>query len=409
MHGYFLSLYHVKATLNLLNSASLPRPKLPYGSKLSPALKLTQRSEHQSPKQLPNPPLPPDDISRVADFLFEVQPPGNLDTSVVCCTKPPWADVRGFMSASPELHTLGYVRWLTVLTIRIPEDWDRIEQFAHRVRELRCLDGTFNSPQHCRILLHFEHLYAVSIDVHSDVFRNDQNQLACRDLVKAFPRSLRRLEISRAHGPDMPIMATIKEYCLSLEELRLGRCTMFNSPSACDFWRSFPFKHNLYMSTEDIGLYAHTLAQELIPLRSLTSLRLGLYLIPSATVLAHRLYHRHNRPAPPVIQWQQEFLFEQLSTLANNAPTEPPTTEQLMSFLHEPDPENEFGPGGMCVICIDAAEEISRSSEARASAILKVLVPSLEEIQWMNWFSPGHLGFSSYILLPSAQTTTQGL
>ncbi|KAG8679843.1 hypothetical protein FRC08_016702, partial [Ceratobasidium sp. 394] len=70
-----------------------------------------------------------------------------------------------------------------------------------------------------------------------------------------------------------------------------------------------------------------------------------LYLIPPTTVLAHRLYHRRNIPAPPVIQWQQEFLFAQLSDPVADAAA-PPTVEHLISFLHAPDPEAEFGPGG---------------------------------------------------------------
>ncbi|KAG9082807.1 hypothetical protein FRC06_004845 [Ceratobasidium sp. 370] len=155
------------------------------------------------------------------------------------------------------------------------------------------------------------------------------------------------------------------------------------------------------MSTQDIHPYAYLLAQELVPLHSLTSIRLGLYLVPSTTVLVHRLYHRRNMPVPPVVEWQQAFLLAQLSVLAVNTPAELPTTEQIISFLHEPDPETEFGPGGMCTICFDTVSEVGRSAEASANAILKGLVPSLEKIQWMDWFTPGHLGLSSYTLLPS--------
>ncbi|KAG9081829.1 hypothetical protein FS749_007356 [Ceratobasidium sp. UAMH 11750] len=403
MNKHFTSLYNIQRFCKCLKRRlarvkQLHRFKPAHEPELPPESKLTPKLELKPPPR--NPLLPLDVIDRIADYLFEVHPPSDLNLSLICCTKPLWADIEGFMSASPELHSMGYMRWMTVLTIRVPEDWDRVEQISHRVRELRCLDGTFNSPQRRRILLHFEHLYAVSIDAHSDFTRNDQNQFAYRDIVKAFPPSLRRLEITRAHGPDIRIIATVKECCPNLEELRLGRCTIFNCPSACDFWRSFPFDHDSYMSSQDTDSYAHSLAQELFALRSLTSLRLGLYLIPSTTVLAHRLYHRHNIPAPPVIQWQQEFLFTQLSALAPDA-AEPPTIEALISVLHEPDPESEFGPRGTCTRCFEAANGIGRNAEASANAILKGLLPSLEKIQWMNWFSPGHLGFSSYTLPPS--------
>jgi hypothetical protein len=111
-------------------------------------------------------------------------------------------------------------------------------------------------PHYQRILVDFTHLRAVSIDAHGDVSHDEQNHFAYCDLIRALPSSLRRLEITREHGPDIKIIATAKECCPDLEELRLGRCTVFNSPPVCDFWRSFPFDHDSYISSEDTNSYA---------------------------------------------------------------------------------------------------------------------------------------------------------
>ncbi|KAG8685887.1 hypothetical protein FRC09_014481, partial [Ceratobasidium sp. 395] len=74
-----------------------------------------------------------DAIERVADFLFEPQSPDELDSSCICCTKPAWADVEGFMNASRTLRSMGLARWLVIMSIRAPEDWDKAKYHAHRV------------------------------------------------------------------------------------------------------------------------------------------------------------------------------------------------------------------------------------------------------------------------------------
>jgi hypothetical protein len=118
------------------------------------------------------------------------------------------------------------------------------------------MDGVLSNPRHQRVLSDFNHLYAISIDAHCDVSCDGHSQFAYRDLFVSLPHSLRRLEVTRSHGPDINIISTVKECCPSLEELRLGRCTVFNSSSACGFWRSFPLDHDAYMSIEDTDTYA---------------------------------------------------------------------------------------------------------------------------------------------------------
>ncbi|KAG8703311.1 hypothetical protein FRC09_004232 [Ceratobasidium sp. 395] len=353
--------------------------------------------------QLPSLALPLELIERVADFLFEVQPPNDSALVSICSTKPLWKDVKGFMNASTHLRKMGFMRWMGVLKVKQSEDWDTAKRYSSWIRELQCEDGSLISPSYRQILVRFEHLYAVSIDAHSDVTHNSQSQFAYRNLVQALPPSLRRLEITRAHGPDIQIITIVKEYCPNLEELRLGRCTIFNSPAACDFWQSFPFDHDSYMSSQDTDSYAHSLAQELSPLRTLKSLRLGLYLIPSTTVLAHRIYHIRNVPAPAAIEWQQAIpqaplLGPDADALAEpDAQFEHAAIEQLISLLHDFNSANDFNTSRICTMCFEAVDHISRSAETSANAILKELIPSLEKIQWMNWLSPRHLGLNTYL------------
>ncbi|KAG8709648.1 hypothetical protein FRC09_000550 [Ceratobasidium sp. 395] len=294
--------------------------------------------------------LPIEVVESIANFLFELRQPGpnRGGAALICCVKPQWADVAGFMEASPEFHRIGYNRWVPVVTIRHPNDWRILTPVRHLVRELRCADGVLIGAFHQAELNKFDQLYALSIDAHSDVTYKF-GHFAYQDILPSLPASLRRLEITRAHGPDVKIIATVKEYCPELEELRLGRCTVFNSPEVCKFWRAFPLDHDSYMSIEDIASYAHSLAQELAPLRFLQALRLGLYLMPPTTILAHRLYHRRNTTAPEVIEWQHAIT---VATPPNGATLDDadiaslprPSTDQLSSILYQVDPQEEFGP-----------------------------------------------------------------
>lgn len=95
----------------------------------------------------------------------------------------------------------------------------------------------------------------MTIDAHSDISHDDNNHFAYRDLVAAFPPSLRRLEVTNAHGPDIKLIATVKECCPRLEHLRIGRCTIFNRANACAFWALFPFDHDSYISSEGTEEY----------------------------------------------------------------------------------------------------------------------------------------------------------
>jgi hypothetical protein len=73
-------------------------------------------------------------IERMADFYFELQPPDDADRSSICCIKPQWSDIANFMAASSELHRMGFMRWVVVLTIRNSDDWEIAVQYSRWVR-----------------------------------------------------------------------------------------------------------------------------------------------------------------------------------------------------------------------------------------------------------------------------------
>ncbi|CAE6502079.1 unnamed protein product [Rhizoctonia solani] len=268
--------------------------------------------------------------------------------------------------------------------------------FMLRYRELRCFDQSPSDNQYYGSLLNtFNQLHTLLLDLHSDIHYNGR-RFAYRDVFTSLPSSLRRLEIRNAHGPDVKIIATVKKYCPDLQELRLGRCNMFNRSPACKFWGSFPFEHDSYISNDGTDEYASSLAQELAPLRRLETLEVGIYLIPTSVVLAHRIYHAHKLPAPDVINWQLAI------SLAKNAPDglandvlpaglEPASVDELIDMLHQPNPETDFNQES-CSFCRSEFLQASLDAELSATQTLKSLLPSLSEVQWQGWFTPNHLG-----------------
>lgn len=340
------------------------------------------------------PALPPEILGKVAGYLMQLEPPGNHGDEQICARKPQWNDVRGFMEASPELHYMGFVLWVRVLTVRDHADWEKILELSNLVQELTCEDGAFGKGVLRSILTRLPKLHTIRINSHGDITRNETGQFSYRDLFRELPSSLLRFEITHAHGPDLKVIETLKTCCPNLEVLRLGRCTMFNTAPACDFWAAYPFDHDAYISIAGTEDYAHSVAQELVGFKKLESLRLGVYFIPSIIVLAHRAFHVRGMQAPLQLTWQQALT--DLLNLSQTEPPQEPQSSQLVALYHQA-PEAKFGPD-TCSFCRDLALEESGAAEHAANAILKNLVPSLRTIEWMSWFTPSHLGVSSHVV-----------
>lgn len=303
------------------------------------------------------------------------------------------------MAASVELHRMGFTRWLRVIAVKERDDWTIISENLQIISEIKCSDNTLLDPRNQQVLSELPHLCSATIDAHSDVWHDDRDRFAYRDIVTALPPSLKRLEITHAHGPDIKIIATVKKHCPQLEEFRLGRCTMFNRIPACDFWESFPHDHDAYISDIGTDAYAHSLGHELSPLKNLRSLRMGLYLVPAHIILAHRLYHKRGRTAPAIINWQTAIPLSELPLdpfIGEPEHVEPATTDQLVSVLHQHD--SERNEPFDCPQCVEATAEVSRSAEMSANTILQSHIPSLTKVEWMGWLTPGHLGMHSFEL-----------
>jgi hypothetical protein len=283
------------------------------------------------------------------------------------------------------------------------------------LREIRCFDGTLLKPEHQANLSKIPRLYAATIDSHSDVWHDEHNRYAYRNILSTLPPSLKRLEIEHAHGPDIKIISLVKKHCPELEELILGRCTMFNRSPACDFWSSFPHDHDAYMSIDGTDAYAvslmppssifrnldvlfqHSLGNELAPLKQLRLLRVGLYFVPSDIVLAHRLYHQRGLSAPATIHWQSAIPLAERATnppLQEPAHAEPATPVQLVSLLHRRDEDSHTA--FECSKCVEITDASGRGAENSANSILRVYLPKIVCVEWMGWLTPGHLGTHSY-------------
>ncbi|CAE6461924.1 unnamed protein product [Rhizoctonia solani] len=371
--------------------------------------------------------FPQEIFEHITDDMFALDPPPKDYNGSLHSSKPYFTDVHGFMGASPILHEMGIIRWVSVLTIRDPKDWEVALKWRKYVRlvmslsrshhiaetrashglynihvinfsELICMEGAFHSND-SDILQQFSHLHTVTIDCHSDVYKNASGRFSYRDVFTSLPASILRLEITCAHGPDLKIMETVRTYCPRIEALRLGRCTMFNRSSPCEFWLNFPFDHDAYMASDGTDDYAHLAAQEMASLSQLKHLRLGVYLIPSTTVLAHRAYHVRKEAAPAPVNWQQALID------ATHDANGPPEVSKLVELYYRaPAMEAEFGPDS-CTFCRDSFYNQSNDFQRSASAVMKTVVPSLEMIEWMDWFTPFHRGVSRHDVRPPQGAT----
>jgi hypothetical protein len=117
--------------------------------------------------------------------------------------------------------------------------------------------------------------------------------------------------------------------------------------------------------------------------------------MPSSVVLAHRVFHSQDRAAPDVINWQQAV------PLANAHQHDGPLTPQdaqvddLVSLLHQP-PDENFSLES-CRFCREQSYPETQAAEQSAKGILKEVIPSLTRVEWMNWFTPRHLGVSTHV------------
>ncbi|QRV89425.1 Tyrosine kinase catalytic domain protein [Ceratobasidium sp. AG-Ba] len=299
--------------------------------------------------------LPVELVERICESLFALTPSTRHGRDLTISRKPTWASVSGFMSASPTFHKMGFAHWVRVLTVYKHEDWEEIFECSPSVLELRCLDGAFTSETPRGIIVQFKCLRALYIDAHGDIIRHESGQLVHRDLFKALPSSLLRLEIAHAHKSDLSVVQTIRRDCPDLTVLRLGRCSMFNMIPPCAFWQEYPLDHDTYIAEIRIDVLG-----ELTTMHNLKTLGVGIYCVKPGVILAHRAHHTRGMAAPDRVNWQQALSIVRGITV----PQLPAGFGQnLLVNFYPQDTKPDFGPDS-CAFCHESFE-LSRELESQ--------------------------------------------
>ncbi|CAE6493963.1 unnamed protein product [Rhizoctonia solani] len=148
----------------------------------------------------------------------------------------------------------------------------------------------------------YKMLEIASINYHGGVewsrSQQDFRQFRC---IRAYPRSLRQLEILHSHTPEQEVVRLVSDCCPGLTELRLVRCTMFNDPK-CWYWRTHSTNRDHdYMQSYDLFTvvgYADRMAHLLRGLPRLEAIHIGHYLVSINAVFAHRMDKAHKRYHP---------------------------------------------------------------------------------------------------------------
>ncbi|KAG9100850.1 hypothetical protein FRC06_003625, partial [Ceratobasidium sp. 370] len=129
----------------------------------------------------------------------------------------------------------------------------------------------------------FQRVHTITLDCHNDVGCTSSSnckggQWSYKKIMPRLPRCLKSLIVLNAHGPDLQVIQQAVDQCPDLEHLCLGRCTKFNRPNNCPFWKKFPDDHDSYFSIKGVEGYAKALGTELKRLKRLKSIYVNVYL-----------------------------------------------------------------------------------------------------------------------------------
>ncbi|KDN47455.1 hypothetical protein RSAG8_03595, partial [Rhizoctonia solani AG-8 WAC10335] len=245
--------------------------------------------------------------------------------------------------------------------------------------EERSLPPDFN-------LAAYKMLEIASINYHSGVewSRSQQHfrQFRC---IRAYPRSLRQLEILQSHTPEEEVIRLVSGCCPGLTELRLVRCTMFNDPK-CWYWRTHTTNQDHdYMQSYDLVTvveYANRMAHLLVRLPQLEAIHIGHYLIGIHAVFSHRIAHGRYHPIADSMGYDSETrVFNRLQFIAETRDDGPPINWSTVRLADRelwakpcPECERQFR------IPIETAERL-------AAGILVAHSESLKNVSFANFLS----------------------
>ncbi|KAG9089133.1 hypothetical protein FS749_001596 [Ceratobasidium sp. UAMH 11750] len=211
--------------------------------------------------------LPHELLFKIASYV--VAAPGILPGSSFISAKPAWrASIAGLANASRDARDVALRAWFRVLVLWDEDDWDIIAAFSairFSVREIYVHSRALSPTTPPDALLAFPALRSAHINAHNDVSFDPRTGYTYYTLLPHIPRGLKRLAIAHAHAPDGErlealVHASKSRDGIQLEELALGRCTLFDcATEGCSYWPAFPHDHDAYFSDDGAVEYAVSL------------------------------------------------------------------------------------------------------------------------------------------------------
>ncbi|KAF8725076.1 hypothetical protein RHS02_08405, partial [Rhizoctonia solani] len=300
----------------------------------------------------------------------------------------------GVANACKAYRDMYMLEWTRYLTLHKVEDWKFAidHDFASHVRSLAIKEDTL--PSYTTVKAHldfsrFDLIHTLTLDCHNDVGHSTslglKGQWSYKKIIPNLPRRLKSLVILNAHGPDLQVIQKVIKQCSGLESLTLGRCTKFNRPEGCEFWRSFPNDHDSYFSRQGVDGYANALGTELQGLPNLKAIFVNVYLTDT------KYLNEANLEAPASVVEAPQFPPESNPEIANriikdatNNPTGLQSPGPVGSGMMEPEKR-----GTKC-----EEEKATEEAENVAAKVLFDCHPALETAGFISYWSKNHLGWS---------------
>ncbi|KEP52066.1 F-box-like domain protein [Rhizoctonia solani 123E] len=241
-------------------------------------------------------------------------------------------------------------------------------------------------------------LEIASINYHDGIqWSKKQQEFRRFRCVRAYPRSLRQLEILRSHTPEEEVIRLVSDCCPGLTELRLVRCTIFNDPK-CWYWRTHTANQDHdYMRSYDPAAvvdYANNMALLLRRLPQLEAVHIGHYLISINAVLTHRTDPAHKRchRITDMTDHIDGALVVNSLQFNANADEGPPINTNSMRLADKglwADP---------CRQCDREFKEPIEAAERWAAGIMAAHFKSLKHVSFANFLSGGRVAPSSWLV-----------
>ncbi|KAG8791766.1 hypothetical protein FRC12_008187 [Ceratobasidium sp. 428] len=360
--------------------------------------------------------LPHELLFKIATHVVAM--PGTMPASSLISAKPAWrTSIAGLANASRDTRDAALRAWFRILVLRDEDDWGIVlavfSAIRFSVREIYVHSRAVSPSTPPDALLSFPALLSAHINAHNDVTFDPRIGYTYYTLLPHIPRGLKRLAIAHAHAPDGERLESL--VCASrtgdgiqLEELRLGRCTLFDcATEGCSYWPAFPHDHDAYFSDDGAVEYASSIAQDLLPLRSLRVLHLGVYLTPHIALSTHQHHHapfmHHTALSPininahPHVIPANGHLGPVNHLLPLPVPVPPPHHLHLLHHPHHRAPLHcpslWASPCAACQVQFGPATKVA---EHAACTVLGGMLPWIEEISWAGYFERYGKGVSRW-------------